>query len=60
VEVEPSVLPAGASVEVGGEPTAVADAGACAGAVAAVGVGSWSHGGTSSGTLEEHYRMELP
>jgi hypothetical protein len=41
VEVEPWVLPAGADTEVGGEPTAAADAGASAGAgaVADVGVG---------------------
>jgi hypothetical protein len=52
------MLPAGASAEVGREPTIAADAGA--GAVAVVGVGRWSHGGTPSGTSEEHYRMELP
>jgi hypothetical protein len=56
VEVEPYVLPTGAGIEVGGEPTAAADAGASA----AVGVGRWSCGGTPSGTSEEHYRMELP
>jgi hypothetical protein len=45
------VLPANAGAEVGGEPTAVADAGAAA----AAGVGRWSRGGTPSRTLEEHY-----
>jgi hypothetical protein len=53
----PSVLPAGAGIEVGGEPTATADAGV--GAAVTVGVGRWSHRGTPSSTLEEHYRMEL-
>jgi hypothetical protein len=50
------VLTAGAVIMVGGEPTAVAntDAGA------AIEVGRWSRGGTPSGTLEEHYRMEQP
>jgi hypothetical protein len=54
VEVEPYVLLVGAGAEVGGEPTAAmnADAGA------AVEVGSWSSGGTPSGTSEGHYRME--
>jgi hypothetical protein len=42
------VLPAGAGVEVGGEPTAAADAGA--GTAVAVRVGKWSRGGTPSGT----------
>jgi hypothetical protein len=50
------VLPAGASAEVGGEPTAAADTDAGAGAAAEV--GRWSRGGTPSGTSEEHYRME--
>jgi hypothetical protein len=54
------VLPTGAGAEVGVEPTTAADTGAGAGAVAAVGVGRWSHGGTPSGTLEEHYWTELP
>jgi hypothetical protein len=57
VEVEPSVLPAGAGIEVGGEPTVVAVQGAAA--AAAVRVGRWSRGGTPSGTSEEHYWMEL-
>jgi hypothetical protein len=52
------LLPTGASAEVGREPTAAADAGA--GAAVAIEVGRWSRGGTSSNTLEEHYRMELP
>jgi hypothetical protein len=56
VEVEPQVLPAGAGAEVGGEPTAATDAAAGAG----VEVDRWSHGGTPSGTLEEHYWMEHP
>jgi hypothetical protein len=60
VEVEPLVLPAGANAEVGGEPTAVADTGAGAGAAVAVRVGRWSCGGTPPSTSEEHYRMELP
>jgi hypothetical protein len=48
VEVEPLVLPAKACADVGGKLTAVADA------------GRWGDdGGTPSGTLEEHYRMEL-
>jgi hypothetical protein len=42
VEVEPQVLPAGAGVEVGREPTSVVDAGV--GAAMAVGVGRWSRG----------------
>jgi hypothetical protein len=50
------VLPAGADVEVGGEPTAVADAAAGAGVEA----DRWGRGGTSSGTSEEHYWMERP
>jgi hypothetical protein len=52
------VLPAGASAEVGGEPTTVANA--SAGAATAVGVGRWSRGGTPFDTSKEHYRMELP
>jgi hypothetical protein len=48
------VLPAGASAEVGGEPTAAA------GADAGVEVDWWSRGGTSSGTSEEHYQMGQP
>jgi hypothetical protein len=51
VEVEPLVLPAKACADVGGKPTAVADAGEA---------GRWGDdGGTPSGTLEEHYQMEL-
>jgi hypothetical protein len=50
------VLPTGAGAEVGGEPTAAADAET--GAV--VEVGRWSCGGTPSGTSEEHYQMEQP
>jgi hypothetical protein len=53
VEVESLVLPAGAVIEVGGEPTAATDTGA--GAVVAVGVVRWSRGHTPSGTSEEHY-----
>jgi hypothetical protein len=52
------VLPVGADAEVGGEPTATADADA--GAVVAVEVGRWNRGGTPSVTSEEHYRTELP
>jgi hypothetical protein len=37
VEVEPSVLPAGAGIEVGGEPTVVAVHGAAAAAAVRVG-----------------------
>jgi hypothetical protein len=58
VEVEPWVLPAGADAEVGREPTAAADAGVDATADGKV--GRWGHDGTPSGTLEEHYRTELP
>jgi hypothetical protein len=58
VEVESYVLPAGASAEVGREPTTAVDT--CAGAAAATGVGRWSRGGTPFDTLEEYYRMELP
>jgi hypothetical protein len=47
-----------ASTEVGGEPTVAADA--SGGAAAAVRVGRWSRGDTSSGTSEEHYQMEQP
>jgi hypothetical protein len=50
------VLPAGASAEVGGEPTATADADAGAG----VEVDMWGRVGTPSGTSEEHYWMEQP
>jgi hypothetical protein len=50
------VLPVGAGVEVGGEPTAAADAAAGVG----VEVDRWSRGGTPSGTSEEHYQMEQP
>jgi hypothetical protein len=56
VEVEPLVLPAGADAEVGGEPTAAVDAAAGVG----VEVDRWGCGGTSFGTLEEHYWMERP
>jgi hypothetical protein len=52
------MLSAGAAAEVGGEPTPAADTDA--GAAVVVEVGRWSHGGTSSGTSEEHYRMEQP
>jgi hypothetical protein len=48
VEVEPWVLPASASAEVGREPTATGEA------------GKWGHDGTLSSTLGEHYRTELP
>jgi hypothetical protein len=57
VEVGPCVLPTGAGATVGGEPTA-ADAGADVAAVDEA--GRWSHDGTPSSTLEEHYRTELP
>jgi hypothetical protein len=50
------VLPAGADAKVGGEPTAAVDATAAA----RVEVDRWGHGGTSSGTTEEHYWMEQP
>jgi hypothetical protein len=50
------VLPADAGIEVGGEPTTAADAAAAAG----VEVDRWGHGGTPSGTLDEHYWMERP
>jgi hypothetical protein len=43
---------------VGGEPTAAADVGT--GAAAIVEVDRWSRGGTPSGTLGEHFWMELP
>jgi hypothetical protein len=57
VEVEPWVLPAGAGTEVGGKPTAAADAGVD---VATAGeVSRWSHDGTLSGTSGEHFRMKL-
>jgi hypothetical protein len=52
------VLPTGAGAEVGGEPTIVADDDVGAGAGVVIEVGRWSHGGTSSGTSEEHYWME--
>jgi hypothetical protein len=52
------VLPVGAGVEVGREPTTATDIDA--GAAAAVEVGRWSRGGTPSGTSEEHYWMEQP
>jgi hypothetical protein len=50
------VLPVGAGTEVGGEPTAAADAAAGAG----VKVDRWGRCGTPSGTSEEHYWMERP
>jgi hypothetical protein len=50
------VLSTGAGAEVGGEPTAAADADAGAG----IEVDRWGHGGTPSGTSEEHYWMERP
>jgi hypothetical protein len=50
------MLPAGAGAEVGGEPTAAADTDAGA----TIEVDKWSCGGTRSGTLGEHYRMEQP
>jgi hypothetical protein len=58
VMVEPYVLPVGAGTEVGGEPTAAADAGVDASVVGEV--GRWSRGGTPSGTSGEHLWMELP
>jgi hypothetical protein len=58
VEVEPWVLPAGVGAEVGGKPTAAADAGVDD--VVAGKVGRWSRGGTPSGTSEEHFQMEPP
>jgi hypothetical protein len=54
------VLPIGAGAEVGGEPTAAADADASDGVGAAIEMGMWSRGGTSSGTSEGHYWMEQP
>jgi hypothetical protein len=51
-------MPAGAGVEVGGEPTAAADAGADVVAVAGE-AGKWGHDGTPSGTSGEHYQTEL-
>jgi hypothetical protein len=56
VEVEPWVLSAGAGAQMGGEPTA--DAGAEA--ATADEAGRWGRDGTSPGTLEGHYRTELP
>jgi hypothetical protein len=50
------VLPASAGAEVGGEPTAATDVDAGTG----VEVDRWGHGGTPSGTSEEHYWMERP
>jgi hypothetical protein len=55
VEVEPWVLPAGASAEVGSKPTVVADASADAGEV-----GRWGHGDTPSDTFGEYYQTEMP
>jgi hypothetical protein len=57
MEVEPYVLPAGVGTELGGEPTAAADAGVDA--TVAGEVGRWSHGGTPSGNSREHFRIEL-
>jgi hypothetical protein len=51
VEVEPYVLPTGASTKVGGEPTTATDADAGAG----VEVDRLGRGGTPSGTSEGHY-----
>jgi hypothetical protein len=53
VEVEPWVLPASASAEVGREPIATVDA-------ATGEAGKWGHDGTLSSTLGEHYWTELP
>jgi hypothetical protein len=47
VEVEPWVLPDGASAEVGGEHTTTA--------TAADKAGRWGRDGTPSSTLERHY-----
>jgi hypothetical protein len=49
------VLPISVGAEVGGVPTTIAD-----GVGAAVEVDRRSHGGTTSVTSEEHYRMEQP
>jgi hypothetical protein len=53
VEVEHWVLPAGASTEVGGDPTVAASAGVDAAAVGEV--GRWSRGGTPSSTSGEYF-----
>jgi hypothetical protein len=58
VEVDPWVLPAVADAGVGGESTTTADAGADDAATDEV--GRWDHNATPSGTLERHYRIELP
>jgi hypothetical protein len=57
MEVESWVLLVGADAEVGGEPSAAADAGAD---IAAISEGVSGHDGTASRTSGEHYRMELP
>jgi hypothetical protein len=55
VVVEPLVLPVGVDADVGGKPTAGADATANAGTA-----GRWGKDHTPSNTSEEHYQMELP
>jgi hypothetical protein len=57
-EVERSVLPVGVGAEVGGEPTASANA--SVDIAAADKVGRWSHDGISFGTSGELFRTELP
>jgi hypothetical protein len=52
------VLPAVADAGVGGESTTTADAGADDAATDKV--GRRDHNATPSGTLERHYRIELP
>jgi hypothetical protein len=52
------VLLAGASAEVGGEPTAATDVDVDAAMTG--GVDRWSHGGTPFSTSEEHFQTELP
>jgi hypothetical protein len=56
VEVEPLMQPSDTNTKVGGKPIAAATA-----VVDADATGRWGEeDGTPSGTLEEHYQMELP
>jgi hypothetical protein len=55
VGVEPLMLPIGADAEVGGKPTAAANAVADTGEA-----GKWGDDDTPSDTSKEHYQMELP
>jgi hypothetical protein len=55
------VLPTEANADVGKKPTTATDVGVDAAVGVGVGeAGRWDKDDTPSGTLEEHYQMELP